>query len=224
MKTQTKENASVRLEARDLRLILTAAGKVGGKHPPGSALGCLRCTANGRHKTSLTVTDGQTFASLIVAGSTYQGEFLVPLESVREAVKLAKQSDLVSLALRGDKIEIATGEHKKLVGPPPASAFPMPPQIRGRAQPMPSAAVNAIGEALRCASTDKTRHILNGVHLDTSGRGHHIVGTDGRHLYSANSFKLPVAEPAILASNRLLDWKPIKDADDVDAATLARQP
>ena len=215
MKNQTKENATARLAARDLRLLLTASGRVGGKHPPGSALGCICCTSDGKGNVSLTVTSGETFASLQVgAVSSGKAEFLVPVESLREALKPAKPSDQVSLAQRGDKIEIATGNCRKLVAVPPVSTFPVPPQFRGKAQRLPETAVLAIGEALRCASTDKARLILNGVHLDTSGKGHHVVGTDGRHLYSANSFKLPVSEPAILSSNRFLDWKPIKEAEE----------
>ena len=64
----------------------------------------------------------------------------------------------------------------------------------------------ALVEALRCASTDESRPLIRGIALDLSdGKSHHIVATDGRHLYTANSFKLPIAQPAILAA--FWSWK-----------------
>jgi hypothetical protein len=45
---------------------------------------------------------------------------------------------------------------------------------------------------MECASTDETRVILNGCYLDLSDQKcTQIVATDGRHLYSSNSFRAP---------------------------------
>src|SRR5690606_8578442 len=70
--------------------------------------------------------------------------------------------------------------------------------------------------AFACASSDETRHILQGAFLDTSGKGrnaHRIVGTDGRHLFSSNSLHLPqVKSPVILPDHKLWQWKPLAES------------
>ena len=59
--------------------------------------------------------------------------------------------------------------------------------------PLCSDVRQAIMQAMECASTDETRVILNGAYLDLSDRNcQQIVATDGRHLYSSNSFSLPL--------------------------------
>ncbi|MFT4549024.1 MAG: DNA polymerase III sliding clamp (beta) subunit (PCNA family) [Verrucomicrobiales bacterium] len=213
MKTETQAT-SITVAVRDLRQILTGFGKVMGKTAPDSALGCARFIADGSGHADLAATDGDTWASIRLTDAATEGkaEFLVPVDRLKELVKPAKPADLCCLSPSGDGVSISTGTRTKVVKVPPASAFPRPPVFSGKSHPLPPGAIRAIGEALRCASTDKTRGVLNGVSLDTSGKGHHIVGTDGRHLYTANSFKLPISKPAILASNRLFDWNPIKDA------------
>ena len=43
--------------------------------------------------------------------------------------------------------------------------------------------------------------------LDVSDRsGHYLVATDGRHLFRANSFALPVPESVTISKHRLLAW------------------
>jgi hypothetical protein len=56
--------------------------------------------------------------------------------------------------------------------------------------------------------------VLNGALLDVSGpadAGHYLVGTDGRHLFSANSFTLPIQESAIIPSYKILLWRVLAD-------------
>lgn len=66
----------------------------------------------------------------------------------------------------------------------------------------------AVQQALECASTDETRLILNGAYLDVSKpKAHYVVGTDGRHLFSSNSFALPLKDSVLIPSHRFLGWK-----------------
>jgi len=59
-----------------------------------------------------------------------------------------------------------------------------------------------------CASTDQTRYVLNGAFIDASNpKANYVVGTDGRHLYSANSFTLPLKESVIIPGHKFLEWK-----------------
>jgi len=222
MKTQTPPQTAaptrVTVAARDLRQVLAGLGKVMGKHPPISALGCIRIVADGSGDAELAATDCESSAYVRLKGVADggQAEFLVPFARLHELLKPASPGDPVTLSPSpdGEGAEVGCGARSRKVAAPPASAFPRPPQFAGEAHALPANAIRAIGEALQCVSTDKTRGVVNGVCLDTAGSssGHHIVGTDGRHLYSANSFRLPLAAPAILAPHRLLPWKPVRDA------------
>jgi hypothetical protein len=63
-------------------------------------------------------------------------------------------------------------------------------------------------EAFQCASVDETRLILNGAYLDVSGKqGHYVVATDGRHLYSSNSFTLDLQNSLLIPEHKFLGWK-----------------
>ena len=214
MKTKT-QSTSIEVTVRDLRQILTGFGKVISRSAPDAVLGCVRCIADGSGNADLAATGGDTWASIRLLGVATEGkaEFLVPIARLKEFTKPAKPSEIVTLTPAKSGVEIKTGSRSRLVNSPPAAEFPQPPVFTGKGHPLPPGAIRAINEAFRCASTDTTRHVINGVSLDTSRKGHHIVGTDGRHLYTANSFKLPLPKPAILAPNRILDWKPIKEAE-----------
>lgn len=66
----------------------------------------------------------------------------------------------------------------------------------------------AIRDALDCSSTDSTRLILNSAYVDVSDpAAHYVVGTNGSHLYAANSFKLDLKESLIVPNRRFLTWK-----------------
>ena len=38
-------------------------------------------------------------------------------------------------------------------------------------------------------------------------KAHYVVGTDGRHLFSSNSFALPLQDSVLIPSHRFLGWK-----------------
>jgi DNA polymerase III sliding clamp (beta) subunit (PCNA family) len=86
--------------------------------------------------------------------------------------------------------------------------FPATPKVKSDAIPLPSSLRESIHESMECASTDSTRYVLNGTFIDTSNpKANYIVGTDGKHLYSANSFALPLKESLIIPNHKFLGWK-----------------
>lgn len=90
----------------------------------------------------------------------------------------------------------------------PVSEFPATPRIKGDAMPLTPELRRSILEAMQCASDDVTRFVLNGTFIDTSNpKANYIVGTDGRHLYSANSFVLPLKNSLIIPSHKFVGWK-----------------
>jgi len=50
--------------------------------------------------------------------------------------------------------------------------------------------------------------VLNGVYLDVKEpSGHYVVSTNGRILFSANSFSFDLKDSLILPNRKFLDWK-----------------
>ena len=81
------------------------------------------------------------------------------------------------------------------------------PSLNAWRIPLPEPLRTSIQQAQECSSTDPTRLILNGVCLDVSNaKAHYVVGTDGRHLFSSNSFSLPLKDSLILPSRKFLGW------------------
>ena len=65
----------------------------------------------------------------------------------------------------------------------------------------------ALREALECADTDSSRLVLNGVCLDIRNKeAHYVVGSDGTHLYAANSFLFDIPASLTLPTRCFLEW------------------
>jgi len=105
--------------------------------------------------------------------------------------------------------------------------FPPVPKIKTEPVSLNKDIRVALLEAMDCASSDPTRYILQGACIDVSDKKcHHVVGTDGRHLYSSNSFSLPLTESLIIPTHKFLgrkefnadgEWQlraPLKDSDN----------
>ncbi len=90
----------------------------------------------------------------------------------------------------------------------PVEDFPVIPEFDTPPVPLGDSIREAILEAMQCASTDETRYILNGCYLDLSDqRCQQIVATDGRHLYSSNSFSLPLQQSLLIPDRKFLGWR-----------------
>src|SRR5258706_5508701 len=80
----------------------------------------------------------------------------------------------------------------------------------------------ALKQALGCCSDDSSRYVLTGACLDvTEKKTHHIVGTNGRQLFSANSFCFDLKEPVIIPNSKFLNWT---DLMDEEPCTLSVEP
>lgn len=75
--------------------------------------------------------------------------------------------------------------------------FPAVPISDGDPIALPVGVLAAMNEALGCASTDPTRHILNSIYLDA----HAVVATDGRQLYRRNSLELAVSQGSVFPAS-----------------------
>ena len=81
----------------------------------------------------------------------------------------------------------------------------------------------ALRQALECCSEDSTRYILKGTCLDVrESKLHYVVGTNGRCLFSANSFCFDLKKPVVIPDSKFLEWPDLMD--DEEPASLSVEP
>jgi DNA polymerase III sliding clamp (beta) subunit (PCNA family) len=205
----------VTLPMSRLRPAIVGLGKVHTKRPSLPVLSCVRLRRDQQGKVELTTTDLDRAVTCRLPDQPGGDALtlLIPLDDLANIVRscpgggsievLPHDEQSVSLRFElGDQVI----EHRCQSLPP--EEFPQLPVVEGARCPLPPAMLDAIQAAMACASTDSTRYILNGVCLDVSKPGaHYVVGTDGKHLFAANSFQLPLQESVILPGHKFLAWR-----------------
>jgi DNA polymerase-3 subunit beta len=162
---------------------------------------------------SLTVTDLdhwlETRVTAII-GPSPLGRFLIPAEALKVAARgdkgssahfaYAETADGTTLTLTTSccGLSVKSVYHLAVT----AEEFPVRPVVKGVITALPKETFAALGIVAGCASTDATRHVLNGVHF-TPEDGGMLIATDGKRLAGAparvpgRSFTLP--NPAVHA-------------------------
>jgi len=139
------------------------------------------------------------------------GELLVPLDTLSKIVRGCSATQ--SVRFIGSKTEtkirytVASNSVDRVVEHLSPTEWPPVKMIGQEAFPLDDSFKLALKEAMDCASTDSSRYVLNGDCLDVRANdAHYVVGTDGRHLYSANSFRFRLPESLIVPSCRFVVW------------------
>lgn len=176
------------------------------------ALPELRCVKVSPSKESITLsgTDMDVFASVEIPTTHCSEEqsFLLPLDRLLAATKRLPTHSCLHLEPGSISTDLGTGRIGEKVNVPEASVFPAEPKCKADPVPMPETFATSFSLALQCSSTDVTRYILQGVALDASVEGsHYLIGTDAKHLFSANSFNLPVEESVTVPSHRVFNFR-----------------
>lgn len=225
------QHPPITLQIKDLRPALVGLAKVIGRKATLPVLACLLIrigdgngSATARAKTrassalTLTGTDLDSTLELTVPAMVPAptAPFLVPLAVLQDFTKACGANDTIALqAESGNRVTLTRlyGNTRipRTFTCPPAEEFPEIPALKGKAFRLEEEGKQSLLQALACASADSTRQILNGAYLEG---GHTFVGTDGRHLYRANSMKLPVKTPVVIPSLKVLDWKWLRDTPD----------
>lgn len=203
------------LPLNELRPALTGFGKVISKRASLPVLGCVRLQRHATGAVDLTVTDLDHAATCRLAGPSGAPPLtlVLPLEDLANVARSGGAEGAIEIEPFDDgnaTLRFQLGgqpvEHRCETRPP--EEFPSLPDIAGDSVPLPPQVCAALHDALTCASTDSARRVLNGACVDVSQPGaHHIVATDGRHLFSANSFRLPLQESVIIPDHKFLGWK-----------------
>ncbi len=204
----------ITLPVAELKSALTGLGKV---LPGRSALAILNHLKVERTHDgwiALTSTDLDRWATVRLEHPA-EGpptKLLLPFDQLSQLVKSCGKGESLEVMSTGNQNLIrfplgdTLGESKlPFISP---DEFPEPPSIAGEAIPLPSSLRESLLEAMACASEDSTRHVLNGTFIDaTDSQANYIVATDGKHLYSANSFTLPLQKSVIIPTHKFLEWK-----------------
>jgi len=133
---------------------------------------------------------------------------LIPYDQLLQLSKNCSKDERIHIEPGCIKFALADSLGEQKVKHIPVDEFPVTPRIKTEAIVLPPEIRRSIHEAMECSSTDETRYILNGTFIDTSNpKANYIVGTDGRHLYSANSFTLPLKNSVIIPNHKFLGWK-----------------
>lgn len=208
---QLKTN--IEIPVADLKTVLPGLSKIVSKRASLPVLGCVKVTLNPDRTLNIQATNLDQFATARLnkpfKGSV--GVMLVPLDELTSIVKLCSTSDIIELCAGPKETVInypAAGTViKKSVLHLNVDEFPSDLVVDQDPVQLDEAFKQALAEALDCASTDSSRYVLNGACLDVSNKeAHYVVGTDARHLFSANSFLFDIPDSIILPHGKFLTW------------------
>ena len=211
----------INLPVAELKPALTGIGKVINKRSTLPALSNVRIerTSSGAIELAATDLDTAVVASLPTPDQGEPTTLLVPFEELQQVVKGCRGEDTIIIESAGKnrailKSQVAGQFIEHTCDSLPVGEFPAMAEIAGEPVVLDADLRRGIHEALQCASDDPTRLILNGAFLDvTKPKAHYVVGTDGRHLFSSNSFSLPLAESLLIPGHRFLEWKEFRDSN-----------
>jgi hypothetical protein len=201
----------IQFPASDLKHAVAGLGKVMSR----SGLPILRCVRIRRDEAgyaSLSVTDLETLATyrLPTPQEGQAGDLLVPWEFFAKAVKTTKERAVFVLEKSDTVVArtfIGSMSFEEPAAMPPLDEWPFIPVVNGAWLNLNDGFKRAFVEAMSCASTDDSRPVINGVCLDlTKPECHYVVGTNGRQLYAANTFKFDLARSIIIPNRKFLSW------------------
>ncbi len=203
------------LPIAELKPALAGLGKVIAKRVTLPVLGTIKIerTKDGWIALTGTDLDHHITVRLEQPGAGEPAALLVPYDELLKTCKACSNGEDILVERSGKdiaaiKYRIGQQFVETKVESLPVLEFPEIPRFKGDAIPLPDSVRASIHEAIQCASTDETRLILNGAYLDVSKPdASYVVGTDGRHLFSSNSFTLPLKNSLIIPTHKFIGWK-----------------
>ena len=209
-----KTNNEIVLSVSELKAVLPGLSKVISKRSSLPVLGCVRVERNAEGEVNIQATDLDDYLTVRIKEAVpgQAGAFLVPYEPLCKAIKNSSAKATIVLVAGGKK-EItlrtfigsnAVDQKLEVVD---VSEWPPLPVITGSAMMVDQGLKLALQEALSCASRDESRLILNAAYLDVADpKAHYVVGTNGRALFSANSFHFDLKESLLIPARKFLGW------------------
>ena len=217
------------IPVQELKAALPGLNKIVSKPSTLAVLQSVRVARDAAGIVSLMATDLDAFATYTVK-ETQSGpamEILLPFDQLTKTVKGMKSEGTITLIPDGkEKVKlwysIAGNQVRQSVNTLPANEFPPVPKINQPAILLEPGFGLALRQALECCSEDSTRAILNGACLDVrESKLHYVVGTNGRCLFSANSFCFDLKKPVVIPDSKFIEWP---DLMGEEPASLSVEP
>ena len=143
-------------------------------------------------------------------------ELLAPFDLLQRTIKGCSPTGQIVLTRKGDRTTLGYPLAGQLVEQPVQALelqeWPTIPTIEATEELLDDNFKVAVSNAFDCCTEDTNRAGLLGAWLDvTDPKAHYVMGTDGRHLYAANSFNLALKESLLLPHEKFLTWAGFKD-------------
>jgi DNA polymerase III sliding clamp (beta) subunit (PCNA family) len=213
-------NPTIELPAADLKGVLAGIGKVVHGRNTLPVLGCVKFAVDATGCLNISGTDLDTTVTAQLGIAPVCEPLLVPLEPLSRLVKSLPATERVTIR-RADKTRVSLGYQlagsrvEQPVESPALDEWPPEPVTKQPVVAVDGVFKQTLRQVLECASTDSSRYVLNGVCIDISEPDCHcLVATDGRHLYSANTFRFDLGQSVIIPSRKFLNWSPFHDDGD----------
>ena len=210
----------ITLPVAELKPALMGLSKIISRRTTLPVLGCLLVQRNPDGWITLTATDLDSTASVRLEqpGDGGPASLLVPFAELQKTAKSCKPGEEITIEGSGKEVTlrypIGTQFASQKLESQPVEEFPQIPVITANPVKLEPLVRSSLLDAMQCASTDETRLILRGAYLDVSQpSGHYVVATDGRHLFSSNSFQLALKDSLIIPDHKFLGWKEFHSND-----------
>jgi DNA polymerase III sliding clamp (beta) subunit (PCNA family) len=202
----------IEIPVAELKTALPGFSKIIGKKTTLPILGCVKVSLD--ESKALIQIEATNLEETVLYRLQNQtgglpGAVIVPFEDLAKIIKGSK-----------DTVRIVAEEKRTLIRYPLAGGFvdqpvdkiglnewPALPVIDSTPVALSGEFKETLQQAIQCSSSDESRYVLNGVCLDvTAPQSHYVVGSDGRHLYAANTFQFALDTSVTIPSKRFLSW------------------
>jgi len=216
---------TITLSVSELKPALHGLGKIISKRSTLPVLQHVRISkSNGKVTLQATDLDSTATYTMTQVQPGKSVEVLVPYEQLSKAAKCSKEEDVTILQDgKNTKMRYYIGGSpiEQPVNGASVSEWPPVPHITAESTKLEAGFGEALRQAMDCCSTDPSRVVLNGACLDARDpKAHYIVGTNGRFLYSANTFHFNFKDDIIIPNGRFITGSELLDAE----CSLAIQP
>jgi DNA polymerase III sliding clamp (beta) subunit (PCNA family) len=202
----------ITLPVAELKAALPGFSKVVGKSRTLPVLNSLKVQRNPQGIVTLEATDLDAHLSYQLKGIQPGAplSMIVPLDTLSKCVK--GSTDTLTLIPDGtDKVRlrhcIGNSPVEQRISTAELKEWPQTPKVIAAPVALDKNFGPSLKEALQCSSVDSSRAILNGVHVDVSDRkAHYLIGTNGKVLYSANSFCFDLKQSLTIPNLKFLGW------------------
>ncbi len=202
-----------RLSVADLKTVLPGLSKIVSKRSALPVLSCVKVIHTPDHTIRLQANNLEQIVTVRLQNPSpgMPGELLVPLEELATIAKRCSAEETIELSASDKETSIsypAAGTRiKKPLKHVALDEFPPGAEVNTEPVQLDNAFKEALQQAFDCTSEDSGRYVIQGACLDVSKKeAHYVIGTDGRHLFSANSFLFDIPESIIVPPGKFLTW------------------